>query len=48
MKQLLHALAERAETFAKSNEIKEPVFIMVGKEDEITPPDVALLMLEKI
>ena len=25
-----------------------PVLIIVGKEDEITPPDVALLMHEKI
>lgn len=44
----LHALAERAETCTKMHEIKVPVLIMVGKEDEITPPDVALSMHEKI
>ncbi|MFC1784721.1 alpha/beta fold hydrolase [Candidatus Neomarinimicrobiota bacterium] len=44
----LHALAERTETCTKLHEIKVPVLIMVGKEDEITPPDVALLMHEKI
>ena len=44
----LHALAERKETCTKLNEIKVPVFIMVGEEDEITPPNVALSMHEKI
>jgi pimeloyl-ACP methyl ester carboxylesterase len=44
----LHALAERAETCTKLHEIKVPVLIMVGKEDEITPPEVALAMHEKI
>jgi len=44
----LHALAERAETCTKLHEIKVPVLIMVGREDEITPPDVALSMHEKI
>ena len=44
----LHALAERKETCTKLHEIKVPVLIMVGKEDEITPPDVALSMHEKI
>lgn len=44
----LHALAERAETCTKLHEIKIPVLILVGKEDEITPPDVALSMHEKI
>jgi len=44
----LHALAERKETCSKLSEIKVPVLIMVGKEDEITPPEVALLMQEKI
>jgi len=44
----LHALAERTETCTKLYKIKVPVLIMVGKEDEITPPDVALLMHEKI
>ncbi len=44
----LHALAERKETCTRLNEIKVPVLIMVGKEDEITPPEVALLMHEKI
>ena len=44
----LHALAERKETCTKLNEIKVPVLIMVGNEDEITPPSVALSMNEKI
>lgn len=44
----LHALAERTETCTKLHTLKVPVLIMVGKEDEITPPDVALLMHEKI
>ena len=44
----LHALAERSETCSKLHQIKVPVLIMVGKEDEITPPAVALLMHEKI
>lgn len=44
----LHALAERKETCSKLHEIKVPVLIMVGKEDEITPPEVALSMHEKI
>lgn len=44
----LHALADRSETCTKLHEIKVPVLIMVGKEDEITPPDVALTMHEKI
>jgi 3-oxoadipate enol-lactonase len=44
----LHALAERKETCSKLHEIKVPVLIIVGKEDEITPPDVALSMHEKI
>jgi pimeloyl-ACP methyl ester carboxylesterase len=44
----LHALTERKETCSKLHEIKVQVLIMVGKEDEITPPDVALMMHEKI
>jgi len=44
----LHALAERSETCTKLHEIKVPVLIMVGKEDEITPPAAALSMHEKI
>ena len=44
----LHALAERKETCTRLHEIKVPVLIMVGKEDEITPPEVAMLMHEKI
>ncbi len=44
----LHALAERKETCTKLHEIKVPVLIMVGKEDEITPPAAALTMHEKI
>jgi pimeloyl-ACP methyl ester carboxylesterase len=44
----LHALAERAETCTRLHNIKMPVLIMVGKEDEITPPDVAQMMHENI
>jgi pimeloyl-ACP methyl ester carboxylesterase len=44
----LHALAERAETCTKLHEIKVPVLIMTGKEDELTPPEVAMIMHEKI
>lgn len=44
----MHALAERKETCSKLHEIKVPVLIMVGEEDEITPPEVALSMHEKI
>lgn len=44
----LHALAERAETCTKLDEIQVPVLIMVGKEDEITPPEAALSMHEKM
>jgi len=44
----LHALAERKETCTKLHGLKVPVLILVGKEDSITPPDVALSMHEKI
>ena len=44
----LNALAERSETCSKLNQIKVPVLIMVGKEDEITPPEVSLSMHKKI
>ncbi len=44
----LRALAERKETFTRLHQITVPVLIMVGKEDEITPPEVALSMHEKI
>jgi 3-oxoadipate enol-lactonase len=44
----LHALAERKETCTNLHKIKVPVLILVGKEDEITPPDVALMIHEKI
>jgi 3-oxoadipate enol-lactonase len=44
----LHALAERKETCTMLHNIKVPVLIMVGKEDEITPPDVAFMMHERI
>jgi 3-oxoadipate enol-lactonase len=44
----LYALAERKETCTILQNIKVPALIMVGKEDEITPPDVALSMHEKI
>ncbi len=44
----LHALAERKETCSKLKEIKVPVLILVGSEDQITPPEAAQLMHEKI
>jgi 3-oxoadipate enol-lactonase len=44
----LHALSERKETCTKLNEIKVPVLILVGKEDEITPPEAAISMHKKI
>lgn len=44
----LHALANREATCSQLHKIKVPVQIMVGKEDEITPPDVAVSMHEKI
>ncbi|MDP3451383.1 MAG: alpha/beta hydrolase [Bacteroidales bacterium] len=44
----LHALANRKETCSKLHEIKVPVLIMVGKEDEITPVEVAMYMHKKI
>lgn len=44
----LTALAKRKETCSKLHEIKVPTLIMVGKEDIITPPEVALRMHEKI
>jgi 3-oxoadipate enol-lactonase len=44
----LNALAERKETCTNLHQIKVPVLILVGKEDEITPPPVALSMHEKV
>jgi pimeloyl-ACP methyl ester carboxylesterase len=44
----LLALTRRKETCNKLSDIKMPVLIMVGKEDEITPPSSAHLMHEKI
>jgi len=44
----LHALAERSETCTNLHKINVPVLIMVGKDDVITPPEVALMMHEKI
>lgn len=44
----LHALANRKATCSNLHKIKVPVHIMVGKEDEITPPEVALSMHENI
>ncbi len=44
----LHALANRSESCTKLHKIKVPVLIMVGKDDEITPPAVALSMHKKI
>ncbi len=44
----LHAMADRKETCEKLSEIKVPVLIIVGKEDKITPPDVARFMQSQI
>jgi pimeloyl-ACP methyl ester carboxylesterase len=44
----LAALAERSETCSTLSEIQIPVLIMVGKEDKLTPPDMALHMHKKI
>ena len=44
----LFALAERSETCSKLTLIDVPVLILVGKDDEITPPDVAMSMHKKI
>jgi 3-oxoadipate enol-lactonase len=44
----LRAFYERKETCSKLQDINVPVLIMVGKEDKITPPAAAQLMLEKI
>ena len=43
----LHALAVRKETCSKLSELTIPIQILVGKEDKITPPKVARLMLDK-
>lgn len=44
----LHALADRKDTCNVLTKIRMPVLIMVGEEDEITPPDVAFSMQYKI
>jgi 3-oxoadipate enol-lactonase len=44
----LVALAERNETCSMLSEINIPVLIIVGKEDKITPPAMALQMHKKI
>lgn len=44
----LRALAEREETCSKLNTIMVPVLILVGSDDQITPPEAAQLMHEKI
>ena len=44
----LRAFYERKETCSWLSEIKVPVLIMVGKEDNITPPATAILMHDKI
>jgi 3-oxoadipate enol-lactonase len=44
----LVALAERNETCSRLSEINVPVLIMVGKEDKLTPPAMALDMHKKI
>ncbi len=43
----LHALSVRKETCSKLSELMVPILILVGKEDKITPPKVARLMLDK-
>jgi 3-oxoadipate enol-lactonase len=44
----LHALAERSETCTSLHNINIPVLILVGKNDVITPPELALKMHKKI
>jgi 3-oxoadipate enol-lactonase len=44
----LHALVTRKATSAILSHIKIPVLILVGKEDIITPPEMAELMHKKI
>lgn len=44
----LLALSERAETCSKLNEINVPALILVGSEDQITPPEAAGFMHKKI
>jgi len=44
----LLALAEREETCSKLIGIKVPALILVGREDQVTPPDAAKLMHESI
>jgi len=44
----LHALSMRKETCNKLREISVPVLLMVGKEDQITPPAAARLMQKNI
>jgi len=44
----LNALANRNETCSKLPELKIPVLILVGEEDEITPPEIAESMHKKI
>jgi 3-oxoadipate enol-lactonase len=44
----LRAFYERKETCSKLQNINVPVLIMVGKEDNITPPDAAEFIHEKI
>jgi pimeloyl-ACP methyl ester carboxylesterase len=44
----LSALAGRNETCSTLSEIHIPVLILVGKEDKLTPPDMALHMHHKI
>ena len=44
----LHALANRKETCSKLSDIKVPVLILVGEEDNITPVEAARIMKVKI
>jgi len=44
----LHALANRNETCEKLSKIEQPVLIIVGEEDNITPPSKGQFMQNKI
>jgi 3-oxoadipate enol-lactonase len=44
----LQALADRIETCSNLNKIKIPVLILVGNEDQVTPPAASELMQSKI
>lgn len=48
LSQTLHALAGRQETCSKLTEITVPVLIMVGKDDQLTPPSASQNMHKEI